>query len=156
MTLIVLMAMFATAPPTLAAPTDVHRAPQRPHHASIGAAAARYALRFRGVPYVWGGSSPAGFDCSGFTRYVYAHFHIDLPHSSYAQWTSGRHIRRSRLRPGDLVFFGLGHVGLWTGHGGFIHAPQTGQVVSTTALSGSWYADTYTGAVRIRASTHPA
>jgi cell wall-associated NlpC family hydrolase len=76
---------------------------------------------------MWAGTTPRGFDCSGFTRFVYAHMGISLPHSSYAQWTMGRHIGRHALRPGDLVFFaGLGHVGLWIGHGRFIHAPQTG------------------------------
>ena len=75
---------------------------------------------------------------------------IGLPHSSYAQWAMGRHVGRHALRPGDLVFFdGLGHVGLWIGHGRFIHAPQTGQVVSVASLSHGWYAADYSGAVRL-------
>src|SRR5690348_2295982 len=100
-----------------------HRARQR---MTLGVAAVRFAERFRGAPYVWAGTTPAGFDCSGFTRFVYAHFGISLPHSSYAQWALGRHVPRSQLRPGDLVFFGLGHVGIWIGAGRFIHAPHTG------------------------------
>ena len=96
--------------------------------------------------------SPAGFDCSGFTRFVYARVGIRLPHSSYAQWDSGRHIPRSRLRPGDLVFFaGLSHVGLYLGPGRFIHAPETGSVVSIPSLDAGWYAATYAGAVRVSA-----
>jgi len=126
-----------------------HPAPGRPR--TLGARAAKYSLRFRGTPYLWAGTTPRGFDCSGFTRYVYAHMGIGLPHSSYAQWTMGRHVGRHALRPGDLVFFaGLGHVGLWIGHGRFIHAPQSGDVVSVASLSHGWYAADYSGAVRLR------
>ena len=65
-----------------------------------------YAKRFRGIRYVYGGSSPrSGFDCSGFVRYVYAHFGVSLPHSSYAQFGDGRRVARRSLRPGDLIFF---------------------------------------------------
>ncbi len=125
-----------------------HPAPAGPR--TLGARAAKFSLRFRGTPYVWAGTTPRGFDCSGFTRFVYAHMGIGLPHSSYAQWTMGRHVGRHALRPGDLVFFdGLGHVGLWIGHGRFIHAPQTGDVVSVASLSHGWYAAAYSGAVRL-------
>jgi len=128
-----------------------HGRPPR-HHGlhTLGAAAVRFAERFRGTPYVWAGTTPAGFDCSGFTRYVYAHFGISLPHSSYAQWTLGRHVPRSQLEPGDLVFFTLGHVGIWVGHGRFIHAPHTGAVVSIDSVRSGWYAASYSGAVRLR------
>jgi cell wall-associated NlpC family hydrolase len=122
---------------------------------TVARAAVRFALELRGVPYVWAGSSPAGFDCSGFTRYVYGHFGVRLPHSSYAQWTAGRHIPRSRLLPGDLVFFGTGHVGLWLGHGRFIHAPHTGAVVSVERLAASWYENSLSGGVRVSGSQRP-
>jgi peptidoglycan DL-endopeptidase CwlO len=120
---------------------------------TIAAAAVRDAMHLRGVPYVWSGSTPAGFDCSGFTSYVYGKLGITLAHSSYAQWTSGSRVPRADLRPGDLVFFaGLGHVGIYIGGGRFIHAPHTGSVVSVERLSGSWYGAEYDGAVRPRGS----
>jgi cell wall-associated NlpC family hydrolase len=109
-----------------------------------------FARGLLGVPYVYGGSSPqSGFDCSGFTQFVYAHFGIVLPHSSGAQSVLGHHVSRTALRPGDLVFFDdLGHVGIYVGNGLFIHAPHTGATVSIEPLAG-WYSATYDGARRI-------
>jgi cell wall-associated NlpC family hydrolase len=108
------------------------------------------AMQFLGVPYVWGGSSPGGFDCSGFVMYVYAQVGVSLPHNAAAQFGSGVAISRDQLAPGDLVFFdGLGHVGLYIGGGQFVHAPHTGDVVKVSSLSDSWYAATYVGARRI-------
>ncbi len=97
----------------------------------------RVALSQRGTPYRWAGTSPyTGFDCSGFTRWVYAHVGIALPHSSYAQYGMGRHVALRALRPGDLLFFyGFGHVGIYLGRGRFIDAPQTGEVVRVRALA---------------------
>jgi cell wall-associated NlpC family hydrolase len=97
----------------------------------------RVALRQRGVAYHWGGTSPrTGFDCSGFTRWVYAHVGISLPHSSYAQFRMGRRVPLNRLKPGDLLFFyGLGHVGMYIGHGKYIDAPQTGERVHIKSLA---------------------
>ena len=107
------------------------------------------AMRYLGTPYVWGGSSPAGFDCSGFTAYVYAQVGVSLPHYTGAQWNMGVPVSRSDLQPGDLVFFdGLGHEGIYIGGNQFIHAPHTGDVVKISSISG-WYADTYVGARRI-------
>jgi cell wall-associated NlpC family hydrolase len=107
-----------------------------------------YARHFLGVRYVYGGTSPrSGFDCSGFTRYVYEHFGIDLPHYSGAQFDMGRRVSRGGLRPGDLVFFnGLGHVGLYIGGGRFIHAPHTGARVSIETLA---YHGGFVGARRL-------
>lgn len=141
-----------TAPAAMLEASSSNRLGDRNDSAKIARAAIRFALHFRGVPYVWGASGPAGFDCSGLTRYAYAHFGIKLPHSTYGQWAAGRHIPRSQLRPGDLVFFGMGHVGLWLGHSRFIHAPHTGQVVTVARLAQSWYAASYSGAVRVAGS----
>lgn len=109
-----------------------------------------FARRLLGIRYVYGGTSPqTGFDCSGFTRFVYAHFGITLPHYSGAQFGLGRRVARAGLRPGDLVFFdALGHVGLYIGHQLFIHAPHTGTSVSVDSLSG-WYSSRFDGARRV-------
>ena len=110
-----------------------------------------YAKRLIGVPYSYGGISPrSGFDCSGFVRYVYSHFGISLPHSSFADIVRGKFVARNDLLPGDLVFFdGAGHVGIYVGGDEFIHAPHTGTVVRISSMSG-WYAGRYDGARRIR------
>ena len=132
----------------------VAKAPARKLAAATAAMSRRvvqYAKRFVGVRYVYGGSSPrSGFDCSGFVRYVYAHFGVSLPHSSYAQFGDGRRVSRRSLRPGDLVFFdGVGHVGLYVGNGRFIHAPHTGTRVQIATLAG-WYSSRFAGARRLR------
>ena len=109
----------------------------------------RFARHFLGIRYSYGGTSPrSGFDCSGFTRFVYAHFGISLPHYSGAQWDMGRRVSLRGLRPGDVLFFdGLGHVGLYIGHNRFIHAPHTGTRVSISSLTG-WYGARFDGARR--------
>ena len=98
-------------------------------HRSTGENIVRYAERFLGVPYVWGGASPGGFDCSGLVMYVFGHFGIHLPHFAAAQQALGRFV--SNPGPGDLVFFGrpAHHVGICIGHGKMIDAPCTGCVV---------------------------
>jgi cell wall-associated NlpC family hydrolase len=108
------------------------------------------AMQYLGVPYVWGGASPSGFDCSGFAMYVYAQVGVSLPHHAASQYNSGVPVARSDLQAGDLVFFnGLGHMGIYIGGDQFIHAPHTGDVVKISSLSDSWYASTYVGARRI-------
>ncbi|MDO8848427.1 MAG: NlpC/P60 family protein [Coriobacteriia bacterium] len=103
------------------------------------------ALGYLGVPYVWGGSSPSGFDCSGLTQYCYRQIGISLPRTSQSQYQTGQHIARDRLdllKPGDLVFFGTGgdgdrvhHVGMYVGDGNYVHAPYTGTLVRVDSLT---------------------
>ena len=116
---------------------------------TLGERAVRIAAHELGVPYRYGGSSPSGFDCSGLVAYVYGKLGIPLPHNAAAQYGYGRAVDRAHLKPGDLLFFhGLGHVGLYIGHGRMIHAPRTGENVeiqSLAARSGS-----VEGARRIR------
>ena len=109
------------------------------------------AMQYLGTPYVWGGASPGGFDCSGFAMYVYSQVGVSLPHNAAMQYnTVGTYVSRDQLEPGDLVFFdGLGHMGIYIGGGQFIHAPHTGDVVKISSLSDSWYASTWVGARRI-------
>ena len=110
------------------------------------------AMQYLGVPYVFGGESPRGFDCSGLVAYVYAQVGVSLPHYTVAQWgyADSVSVPRNQLEPGDLVFFyGLGHVGIYVGGGNFIHAPHTGSVVRIDSLSEAGYSSEYDGAKRI-------
>ena len=102
-----------------------------------------YATNFLGIKYTWGGNYPqTGFDCSGFVKYVYAHFGIQLPRVAASQATVGTTVSKSQLQPGDLVFFAyssgyIHHVGIYVGNGCYIHAPHTGDVVKISPLSRS-------------------
>jgi cell wall-associated NlpC family hydrolase len=127
-----------------AAPAPVTPAPAAKYGGVVG-----IAMQYLGVPYVWGGASPSGFDCSGFIMYVFAQVGVSLPHNAAAQYGHGTPVDRSQLQPGDLVFFnGLGHAGIYVGGGSFIHSPHTGDVVKISSMSG-WYASTYVGARRL-------
>jgi len=125
-------------------------APSPPGNASTGVQAVAIAMRYLGIPYVWGGASPSGFDCSGLTMYVYAQLGVSLPHYAAAQYGMGVAVGRDQLQPGDLVFFrGLGHMGMYIGGGNFIHAPHTGDVVKISSLSDSYYTANWVGARRV-------
>ena len=107
------------------------------------------AMQYLGVPYVWGGASPSGFDCSGFIMYVYARSAFRCPTTRPRSTARAHPSPATQLEAGDLVFFnGLGHAGIYIGGGQFIHAPHTGDVVKISSLYDSWYAATYVGARR--------
>jgi cell wall-associated NlpC family hydrolase len=146
--LLIFLCVFAVL---LALPA-MARAALRKQQAQVaeGVKIARYARKFVGIRYSYGGTSPrTGFDCSGFVRFVYAHFGLSLPHYTVSQFRLGRRVSRAALHPGDLVFFnGLSHVGLYIGRGLFVHAPHTGLRVQVESING-WSAHEYAGARRV-------
>ena len=100
----------------------------------------QYAKQFIGVPYVWGGTSPSGFDCSGLVQYVYRHFGINISRTTKTQINEGREVGINELQLGDLVFPSSGHVTLYAGNGHVIHAPQPGDRVKISKLWNFWRA----------------
>ena len=117
-------------------------------------AVAATALGLTGISYLEGGNSPAGFDCSGFTRYVFAQHGIPLPRRSEQQYRIERPVEVNELRPGDLVFFttvapGASHVGLVVDAGAFVHAPGERGAVRVEQLSGRYWVRRHLGARRV-------
>lgn len=114
-----------------------------------------YAEGFLGVPYVYGGTSPSGFDCSGLVYYCYAHYGYSVNRTAAGLAYSGTSVSASSLQPGDVILFTssdgsyIGHTGIYIGGGQFIHAPHTGDVVKISSLSESYYTSHYYGARRI-------
>jgi hypothetical protein len=121
---------------------------------TLGGQAVVLAYQFLGVPYVWAGASPSGFDCSGLTMYVYGKLGIKLGHYTGFQINQGLRVPREQLEPGDLVFFRADsngvpqHMGMYVGNGSFIHAPRRGDVVKISSLYETRYALAYVAAVR--------
>lgn len=117
------------------------------------AAVLEYAAQFLGTPYVYGGSTPSGFDCSGFTSYVFKNTVGSIPRVAQAQFDATTRVSMDELLPGDLVFFGssassISHVGIYVGNNQFIHSPHTGDVVKYDSLTGS-YASRFQGGGRV-------
>lgn len=122
--------------------------------AATGSAVVATARKYIGVPYVWGGTSPSGFDCSGFTQYVLKAHGVTIPRTTKQQYTVGKSVSKSDLKPGDLVFFqntyttGISHVGFYVGDGKFIHSSSS-KGITITALSNSYWSGRYYGARRV-------
>ncbi|MEV5706916.1 NlpC/P60 family protein [Actinoallomurus sp. NPDC052274] len=110
----------------------------------------KFACAQLGKPYVFGGSGPSTWDCSGITMVAYRKVGIKLNHWVPDQWDASRRVSKADLQPGDLVFFhDLGHVGFYLGNGKFLHAPHTGDVVKISNLSDAWYTSTFMGGGRL-------
>lgn len=134
---------------TLKIPTSAQAVSPRPS-VTVGERIVATATRFLGVPYVWGGTTPAGFDCSGLVQYVFGLVGLPVGRTATDQWNEGTPVSRANLAVGDLVFFnttgGVSHVGIYIGNGDFIHAPSAGDVVQISRLSDSYWVSTYLGA----------
>ncbi len=120
---------------------------------TVGRRVAEFARKFEGIPYVYGGNTIFGLDCSGFTKVAYFLAGVSIPRVAQDQFSYGREVPREQLQPGDLVFFGtgpdnVGHVGMYIGDNRFVHAPRTGLSIMTTSLEESYYAGRYQGARR--------
>jgi len=129
--------------------TEISRNNSRPDVKKI----INYGMKFIGVPYVFGGSSPSGFDCSGYVQYVFIHNGIPLPRTADIQYTKGNWVAKDKLQPGDLVYFttyapGASHVGIYLGDGNFLNA-QSSKGVAIASLNNSYWSNRYFGAKRI-------
>ena len=127
----------------------------RSGHTSLdGYALVGTALALRGAPYRNGGSDPNGFDCSGFTKYVFGQYGVSLPRGVRGQFQSGKPVKPDDLAPGDLVFFattesGASHVAIAIGGDEFIHAPSSSGVVRVEHLSASYWSQRFLGVRRV-------
>ncbi len=131
-----------------------HSRPE-PEAPRAGSDVVRTAYAYRGTRYRYGGSARGGFDCSGFTRYVYGKRGVSLPHNAAAQSAVGRRVSKSDLKAGDLVFFqttrrSISHVGIYVGGGKFVHASSAGGRVRVDSLNSGYYCSRYRGARRVK------
>jgi len=146
----------APVPPGPPAATVADAAPpeSRPIPLVDATALTGTALSLRGIPYRNGGADPGGFDCSGFTQYVFAHYGITLPRDVKAQFGAGRSVDRDEIAPGDLLFFttvapGASHVGIALDSRTFVHAPSSSGVVRVEDAGASYWSRRFVGARRV-------
>jgi cell wall-associated NlpC family hydrolase len=142
-----------SAPASTAAPATDPR-PLVSDYALVGTA-----LDLRGIPYKNGGADRGGFDCSGFTQYVYAQYGLSLPRAVRNQFKAGKPVDRTSLEPGDLIFFtttepGASHVGIAIGGDAFVHAPSSSGVVRVERFSSSYWAPRFVGGRRVLLEDH--
>ncbi len=144
------------APKTQTPAENPGTAPDAPPISTKGQLIVDTAKKYLGIPYVYGGSSPSGFDCSGLVQYVFKELGVSINRVAADQTAHGTPITKENLQPGDVVFFHntarystINHVGIYVGDGNFIHAPQTGDVVKITTLDSGYYARTFVAARRI-------
>ena len=115
---------------------------------------AQLAVQYVGSPYRWGGTSPGGFDCTGFVKWVYSQFGVDLPHNEAGQLASGPQVGADDLKPGDVLVFantyraGLSHTGIYVGDGQFVHAMDESHGVIVSDLRNGYWAARLVGAAR--------
>ncbi len=146
---------FPTAPSPVSIRPDATPVPLHP----VAGAVLGTALRFQGVPYLWGGDNPvSGFDCSGFVRYVLAQHAVPAPRTAAEQYALGTGVDRRHVRAGDLVFFstvapGPSHVGLAISPVAFVHAPASSGVVRVEQMRSSYWTSRYVGARRVLGTT---
>lgn len=130
--------------------------PAAVNYSSGNSSVVSVAMQYIGVPYVYGGSTPSGFDCSGFTSYVFRQFGYNLNRTAAGQASNGTVVaNKASLLPGDLLLFkssggsGIGHVGIYIGNGNMVHAPKPGSSVRVTSINSDYYLQRYVGARRI-------
>jgi cell wall-associated NlpC family hydrolase len=119
---------------------------------TVGHEIAETALRMKGVPYVYGGNTPAGFDCSGLVHYAYGQAGIAVPRNSQAQFAAATRISQQQAQPGDLLFFVTDkkwHVAIYVGKNKFVHAPAPGWTVSTASMENDYYREKLVGVGRL-------
>lgn len=148
---VLLLALAACSKQVLApdVPASAGSGPPEESPSSRNATAARFAARYLGAPYVWSGSSPSGFDCSGLVMYAFARVGVAIPHNAAQQFRLGLPVDRGRLIPGDIVFFNqLRHNGIYLGDGRFVHATKPGGV-KIARLDDDWFRTRWMGARRL-------